>query len=323
MFTNFIDKTTSISYFVFVPLVWAALRFGLRETVTVLFVFSVLAVWSTLLGYGPLTTPNLGAVLLYLNLDAELLYLQGFMSVVAVTSMILATVVAERRELEERKDKFISIASHELKTPLTSLKIRTQLMQKIHADKISQKELEQFEDMDRQIDKITHLINDMLDLSKIQIGKLQLRKESFSLQKLVSESVKSVQETDLKHTIVIVGKADHKVQGDRDRIGQVMINLLSNAIKYSPKANKIFVNMATSGDSVTVSVKDFGIGIPKERINHIFDRFYRAHDYQNVTFSGFGLGLYISSEIVKQHHGRIWVDSEEGKGSTFFVSLPV
>jgi signal transduction histidine kinase len=313
MFFNVTNKTTPVSYLVFIPLVWSALRFGVRETITIVFAFSVLLVWSAFLGFGPVVTQSV---------NANLLYIQGFMSIVSLTSMILATTVSERRELERRKDNFISMASHELKTPLTSIKMVTQLLQKMDDKEKVEKEPVYLASIDQQIDKITYLINEMLDLSKIQIGKLNLRKEASSLSSLVDQTVRTMQAT-TRHKIAIKGTMAREVFMDNERVGQVLINLLSNAIKYSSNEKEILVKISATKNFAKISVKDLGIGIPENKKAQIFERFYRVDEGGERTFSGFGLGLYIAGEIVKQHEGKIWVESREGKGSTFYFTLPL
>lgn len=227
--------------------------------------------------------------------------------------------ISQRMELERRKDEFISMASHELKTPITSIKVFTQLMQR----KISQDpaQITYLQRMDNQIDKLTNLVNDLLDVSKIQAGKLELRKDLFSLDALVAETIETIQAT-TKHKIQLQGSVRKKVCGDKDRVEQVLINFLSNAIKYSPDAKEILVSIRKNNQHVEVSVQDFGIGIADEHIDKIFNRFYRVYDNHDQTFPGLGMGLYISSVIIKRHQGTIWFESKPGKGSTFYFSLP-
>jgi PAS domain S-box-containing protein len=231
--------------------------------------------------------------------------------------------ITERKELEERKDNFISMASHELKTPITTLKGYAQLLKR----KLEQQGMQDLADipsrMDKQINRLTALIEDLLDVSKIRAGRLDYAEETIDLDALVRESVETIQQTTTTHTIAIHGASHQKVQGDRDRLGQVLTNLISNAIKYSPQADTVDIHIAATRDTVTMRVQDYGIGIPKDHQAKIFDRFYRVHDTHDKTFPGLGIGLYITYEIVKRHGGEITVVSEEGKGSTFCVSLPL
>jgi PAS domain S-box-containing protein len=231
--------------------------------------------------------------------------------------------ISERMEQERRKDDFISMASHELKTPVTSLKVYTQLMHRQAVQQRNTPFVQTLEKMDTQIVKLTNLIYDLLDLSRIQAGKLEYREEYFDINELVEEIVESIQATYSTHKITITGRIPKDVYADRDRIGQVLINLIINAIKYSPKADKVTIRLSNSGSKVQVTVRDYGIGIAKIQQEKIFDRFYQVTDNPEKTFPGLGIGLYISGEIIKRHKGRIWVDSEKGKGSTFSFILPL
>lgn len=227
------------------------------------------------------------------------------------------------QELDRRKDEFISIASHELKTPITSIKVFAQIMQKIAVKKRDKESSHYLSRMERQIDRLTEIITDLLDVSRIQAGKLEFKKDYFDLNYLIEEVVENLQNTTNKHNINVEGSVKQKVLGDRDRIGQVLINFLTNAIKYSPDSDKIYVKVLTGPNNVIVSVKDFGIGIAKEELNKIFERFYRVYKENGGTFPGLGMGLYIASEIIKRHNGKIWAESGEGTGSTFYFKIPV
>ncbi len=234
--------------------------------------------------------------------------------------------ITDRKLLEESKDQFISIASHELKTPLTTLRAYGQLL----ATKLADCKIPDVENymvrVNNQIDKLTELVTDLLDVSKINEGKLGYDKEVFDLGELIQEIVADIQTTSAQHKITLKIKSSAKVLGDSNRISQVMVNLLTNAIKYSPQAHRIIVSVERtrgSKNSITTSIQDFGIGIPKLEQERIFQRFYRIDDQKRKTISGFGLGLHITAEIIKRHGGKIWVKSTKGKGSTFLFNLPV
>ncbi|MEO6508979.1 MAG: HAMP domain-containing sensor histidine kinase, partial [Patescibacteria group bacterium] len=182
----------------------------------------------------------------------------------------------------------------------------------------------QLDKMNAQLDKLTSLIADLLDATKIESGKLQMNQEKFSFDELVTEIVEEIQRTTEKHVITIKGKSNTNITADRERTGQVLTNLISNAIKYSPHSEKIIIEPSVENKKfIMLCVKDFGVGIPKDKQNHVFERFYRVSGPKEITFPGLGLGLYISAEIVKRQGGRIWVESEEGIGSTFCFSLPL
>ena len=231
--------------------------------------------------------------------------------------------VTARMELEQRKDEFMSMASHELKTPLTSLQGYTQLL-KMRLDKQGVPELvEWLTKMEKQITRLTHLITDFMDVSKIQAGQLAYVKEPIDIDALLNDIADTMQHISATHTITIHGAAHTPIVGDSDRLGQVFTNLLSNAVKYSPQATNVDISIVATLDTVTVSIRDYGIGIPPEQQQKIFERFYRVSDVHDKTFPGLGMGLYICSEIVKRHGGRLWVESARGEGSTFFVALPI
>lgn len=218
------------------------------------------------------------------------------------------------------RDDFISVASHELRTPLTSLKMYTQVLTRQHAQK--GEDTRSLERMDAQINKLTMLVQDLLNISRFQSGKFEYQDDFFDLNEVVNEVVENIQATASKHTIEIEGSISKRVWGDKDRIAQVLTNLLTNAIKYSPEADTVIVHLTAEKDSAVVTVQDFGIGIEKNHINKLFQRFYRVTDQKDKMFPGLGLGLYISNEIVKRYGGKMEVVSHWGKGSQFSFILP-
>ena len=222
----------------------------------------------------------------------------------------------------EHRDDFISIASHELKTPVTSIKAYAQILERRFQKAGDLQSAELVQKMDVQLGKLTGLISDLLDVTKIESGKLQFREESFDFKKLVEEIVDEIRLTTV-HRIVTTLARTGNVFGDRDRIGQVISNLLTNAIKYSPHTKSIVVKTTADAQKLTLSVQDFGIGLAHDVQAKIFERFYRIEGRGQETYPGLGLGLYIASEIVKRQHGTIGVKSTKGRGSTFFVTLPV
>lgn len=233
--------------------------------------------------------------------------------------------LTERVLEERRKDEFISMASHELKTPMTSLKGFTNVLQRrlTKSEQADAQTLHFLARMDAQLNKLTRLIDDLLDISRMQSGKLALDVERIDLDALVQETVEIVQASTTTHQLCIEGSAQAHILGDIDRLGQVFVNLFTNAIKYSPQAHTVIVRLSRDPEQVVVSVQDFGIGIAAIHHRHIFDRFYQVTDPEEKTFPGLGIGLHIANEIVKRHQGRIWVKSRKGAGATFFVALPL
>lgn len=227
------------------------------------------------------------------------------------------------RESEARKDEFISMASHELKTPLTSLKGFTNLLQRRLTKQGDKQALHFLTRMEEQLDKLTKLVSDLLDVTKMQTGKLEFREERIYLNELVRETLENLQGITETHHLQLEEVTDVQVLGDKDRLGQVLINLLTNAIKYSPEADTVIVRVSADEHNAIVSVQDFGIGIAETHQEKIFERFYQVNDNTEKTFSGLGIGLYISSQIVSGHHGLLWVKSAKRAGATFYLSLPL
>ncbi len=237
----------------------------------------------------------------------------------------LMSYIDERKETERRKDEFMSVVSHELKTPVTTIKGFTQLLQR---------RLQHFDDpeahlflsrLDSQLNRLTRLINDLLEISRIQTGRLKYRIEIFDLREVVEGIVEQIQATTTTHRFSIEDTAQVPafVSGDRERLGHVFTNLLLNAIKYSPNVEKVLIRITTNEREVLVSVQDFGIGIAEDDLEKIFERFYQVSYPQERPFAGLGIGLYLSREIISRHNGRIWAESQKAHGTTFHVSLPL
>lgn len=223
--------------------------------------------------------------------------------------------------LEEKKDEFISIASHELKTPLTTIKAYAQMALNVYGDKQDEPVYKFISKVDQYTHKLTSLINELLDVSRIHAGKLSLMQTEVEMDSFLPDVINSMQHITQQHEIIVQKNEAAKVKIDAIRLEQVITNIISNATKYSPGKKMVIVNSVKDNSDIIISFTDFGIGIPQEKINKIFDRFYRV-DEVSKDFSGLGIGLFISSEIIKQHGGKIWAESKEGEGSTFYFSLP-
>jgi len=230
--------------------------------------------------------------------------------------------ITERRAIEKQKEEFIGVASHELKTPVTSIKAYAQILYDTLLEKEDHVSADLLLRMDHQIDRLTTLIKDLLDVTKITEGQLILKHESYDLNELINEVAADLQMTTKKHKIIKKLEKVKPLIGDKERTSQIIVNLISNAIKYSPAADKVIIRTVVSEENVTVSVQDFGIGISREMQQKLFKRFFRVTDETTSTFPGLGLGLFIATEIVKKQHGRIWVESTPNEGSTFYFTLP-
>ncbi|TCK83586.1 PAS domain S-box protein [Albibacterium bauzanense] len=226
----------------------------------------------------------------------------------------------ELENLNRQKDEFMSLASHELKTPLTSAKAYIQLLNK--AIEANPREEDLIKRALQSISRLENLINDLLDVSKIKAGKLSYNMELIHFNEVIRASVSNVQLFSNTHTIVVKKTADVVMIGDKIRLEQVLNNLLTNAIKYSPNANKVEVESVKEGNNLVVSVKDYGIGIPNEYLEHVIERYYRV-DNSTMRFPGLGVGLFISTEILKKHQAKMFIESEVNQGSTFNFIIPI
>ncbi|MBL6448859.1 PAS domain-containing protein [Fulvivirga sp. 29W222] len=231
------------------------------------------------------------------------------------------TNIHEQKESEHRKDIFLNIASHELRTPLTSVKAYIELLREILGEHKFEPVPSYLDKAYRSTEKLNALISELLDVSRIQSGKVVLNKSEFDIDDMVQDVIEIFQHDTPTHEIAFDGGMDNLIIADRGRVEQIVNNLLSNAIKYSPKANKVIIRTIKGTEHVRIDVVDFGVGIPVEEQDKLFDQFYRSSDAAKSA-NGLGMGLYISQEIAKQHGGIIKVKSTLGEGATFSLILP-
>jgi PAS domain S-box-containing protein len=243
------------------------------------------------------------------------------LSIIA-TDLSLQKESQEQKKAMEKKDEFITIASHELKTPVTSIKGYVQLLRFNFQKEGNHTAADVLSKVDTQINKLTTLISDLLDVKKIENGQLQYHEDLFDFNELVKEIIEETGRVLTRHSIKEELANSRTIRGDRNKLGQVISNFIDNAGKYSPPGSMIHVGTSVEGDNITFSCKDFGIGIPRNQQSRVFDRFFRVSGEKENTYAGLGLGLYISSELIKRHKGTIGVKSEEGKGSTFYFTIP-
>jgi signal transduction histidine kinase len=257
--------------------------------------------------------------------------ISGIFAVVTdVTKQVHARQREEQPELEQnekkgrkwQKDDSIAAVSHELKTPLTSLTVLVQVLGRKLKDNNDQLLSGILEKANVQVKKMSNLINKFLNVSRLESGKLFIEKAHFILDVLIDDIIEEFNLTVVSHRLELAPCDKITVYADREKIGSVISNLLTNAVKYSPGANKVVVTCQNFYGDVMVSVKDDGIGLEKKHVNKIFDRYYRVETTETRQISGFGIGLYLSAEIIRAHFGKIWVDSKAGQGSTFYFTLP-
>ena len=230
--------------------------------------------------------------------------------------------ITEFKRLQQQKDDFISVASHELKTPMTSLKASIQILDKLIKTNNNPEKVSVFiERANTSLTKMQHLIESLLNVSKITAGQLALNKTHFKIGEMVDDSCDHIRLAG-DHELILSGDTDLEIFADRSKIEQVIVNLVNNAVKYAPESKKIIIAINRQNRSAKISVQDFGEGISHEKIPHLFERYYRV-DSTGLQYSGLGLGLYISAEIVERHGGKIGVISEAGIGSTFWFTIPM
>jgi PAS domain S-box-containing protein len=224
---------------------------------------------------------------------------------------------------ENRNKEFLTIASHELKTPLTSIKAYIQLALRGINNQPLEDTINFLRKAEHFSDKLGKLILNLLDVSKIQSGKLLIQKQPIDIKKFLQEIVSASQLLYPSHKIFFTPSTNNTIDIDPSRIEQVIVNLINNAVKYSPKATEVDVKLEKHNNLIYISIKDYGVGIQAKNQRKVFDKFYRIDELSKNDTQGLGIGLYVSSEIVKQHGGKIWVENNEDKGATFFVILPI
>ena len=229
------------------------------------------------------------------------------------------TNIHQQKVNESQKDEFISIASHELKTPLTSIKGFLQMLSRQITE---MKAISFLLRITSQLERLEKLIADLLDVSKINAGKMVFNMAEFDFNLMLKEMIAGLQQVYPRYQLILLSEVNIKFKGDQFRIEQVIQNFVSNAVKYSPDADRVIIEAKVEQDYLIVSVQDFGIGIKPEHLSKLFERYYRA-DNSAARYEGLGLGLYISGDIIKRHGGSFWIESEEGKGSSFCFKLPL
>jgi signal transduction histidine kinase len=237
-------------------------------------------------------------------------------------AVLILTDITELIELDKMKDDFIKVAAHELKTPVTIMKGYAQALRKFNAGSTDQNG-HMLDSIEKGANRISNIIENLLDITQLQAGKMHLRRESINLTDISQKAIEELAPNAPTHSLKIVETEQALVFGDYERLTWIIKHLLENAIKYSPQGGEVEIAVKNSGSEGMISVKDYGVGIPREKQVHIFECFFRAHTGTPHDYGGMGVGLYISNEIVRKLGGRMWFQSEEGKGSNFCLCLPL
>ena len=229
--------------------------------------------------------------------------------------------VGELERLNRAKSDFVSIVSHEFRTPLTGIQGFSEMMSE---EELTPEEMREYAgDINKDARRLNRMINEMLDLDKMESGRMQLHREPVDVNAVVTETADRIRPNAPSHPIrLTLDPAVGDIQGDRDKLTQVMTNLMNNAVKYSPSGGEIVVATRAEGDAVHVLVRDHGMGIPKEALGSIFERYGRVESPATRHIQGTGLGLPIVRQIVQLHGGTVWAESTVGEGSVFHVNLP-
>lgn len=261
--------------------------------------------------------PHIGRKLMLLN--AHRVELEG-----QFKDRILLAIedITERKAIEQRKDDFLSIASHELKTPLTTVVGYMQMIQRLMPENASEKFKTVVNKTGTYVDRLNQLLSELLDVSRIQTGNIELHKEPFVFDKMVSDAIEGIQTASPGYRITLKGHTGLIFNGDESHLIQVLTNLISNAIKYSPDSTQVEIHTSKVSNFIKVSVKDQGMGIKEDELKKIFQRFYRVGEIQK-SYPGMGIGLYICEQIIKNHGGTLWAESKLGSGSVFSFTLPL
>jgi two-component system phosphate regulon sensor histidine kinase PhoR len=236
--------------------------------------------------------------------------------------------VSELRRLQQIRAEFIDNLSHELRTPLTTVSLLAETLQRESdqaGDAIPSRMRERIGKIQEETGHIAQMVNELLDLSRIESGGAVVHLDDVDLGALAASSTERLRlfaERQGVELAVVTPEGLPPIRGDEARLGQVFLNLVHNAVKFSPNGGRVTISVVDAGDEIVASVRDQGLGIPRSAISRIFERFYKV-DRARVRGGGTGLGLSIARHVVDQHGGRIWVESEEGRGSTFSFALPV
>ena len=233
-------------------------------------------------------------------------------------SVVVVRDISDVKRFEESREEFFSTAAHEFKTPLAVVKAYAQIMRRR-----GQGDPAGLDAIVRQVDRLARMVQQLLEVARFRLGRTELRRERFDLSALLGESLDGMRPRVDGRRLLSSPAGPAPVIADRDRVGQVIANLLENAVRFSPDGGDVEAALSRRDGEAVVAVRDHGLGIPRERQDRVFERYYRAHAGTPEDYSGLGVGLDVAREIVARHGGRIWFESEPGAGSTFSFSLPL
>jgi two-component system sensor histidine kinase VicK len=228
--------------------------------------------------------------------------------------------IHDKIETEKQQDKFLNVASHDLRTPVTTMKIYVQLMEEQLQKSGNELQLPYIQKIEQQLNKLNGLIGNLLDVSRMQTGKFHVNVEAVDIDEIIEKAIKQVTPTLKKHQVVLNGKAKKMVDGEDTRLLQVMNNLIDNAVKFSPKGGTVTIDVSNEDEGCVIKITDEGIGIDEADQPNIFDRYYKMNK-NDKNFPGLGIGLFTSKSIVEGSGGTLHVESKKGAGSTFITWL--
>lgn len=263
----------------------------------------------------------------YISTETLILTESFVVVVVLIIGNLVISSIDRMIKLNRMKSEFVSIVSHQLRTPLSAIKWETELLlSKFRKESINSKQKQSIENIGVLSCKMTKLVNDLLDVARIDQGRLIIKKMPVNITEIVEEAIISVSAIIKIRHIEIIFNDKKKIPlafGDPEKLRMVIENLLNNAIKYMTSHGKIEIKLFKDGDSVVFTIKDNGVGIPPEQHDRVFDKFFRSDNIVKYQTEGTGLGLYISKNIIEQLQGKIWFNSMEGLGSIFSFSVPI
>jgi len=247
-------------------------------------------------------------------------------SVVMITGTFISRFVGQIANLNRMKSEFVAVASHQLRTPLSAAKWELELLLTKLKKGLNEKQLEKMENISKLNDRMIRLVNDLLDVARIDQNRLILRKQNFDFGKLTQDMLDEIVPAYNSRHISVSSNIEKNLPealGDKEKIKLVLDNLISNAFKYTTSGGKIDIKLFQKGNNLIFEVKDSGVGIPEEQVGRVFEKFFRSDNAIKYQTEGTGLGLYIAKNIIEQLNGRIWFQSIENVGSEFNFSLPI